>query len=191
MRLGIAHHFGWAVAVTASADHAVVDRRQIELIEPGMAVAPIHHDGKPLDDAAAAALVAEVRASAIRATSAALDELAAAVPEPIVSMSLRAWPLDFPDDIATQRRVPYEARADSVMYRQVLAELAGARGWKVHLFDAKDVVARARSKLGERADEVLDGPRATLGPPWTADHRMALAATIVAGTETAGQGTSS
>ena len=66
------------------------------------------------------------------------------------------------------------------MYRQVLAELARARGWDVHLFDAKDVEARAVSKLAERADEVLFGPRATLGPPWAKDHRMALAATIVA-----------
>ena len=127
MRLGIAHHFGWAVAVTAAADHQVVDRRRIELIEPGMPAAPIHHDGKPLDDAAVAVLVARVRASAVRATSAALDELADGLPEPIVSMSLRAWPLDFPDDIAVLRRPPYEARADSVMYRQVLAEVAHAR----------------------------------------------------------------
>ena len=33
--------------------------------------------------------------------------------------------------------------------------------------------------LGERADDVLHGPCATLGPPWSKDHRMALAATIV------------
>jgi hypothetical protein len=180
MRLGIAHHLGWAVAVTASADHTVVDRRRIELVERGVATAPIHHEGKPLDDAAAAALVAEVRASVVRATSDALDELADAVPEPIVSMSLRAWPLDFPDDIAVQRRVPYEARADSVMYRQVLADAACARGWEVHLFEAKEVEARAASMLGERAHEILLGPRATLGPPWAKDHRMALAATILA-----------
>src|ERR1700761_2429583 len=109
MRLGMAHHFGWAVAVTASNDGTVVDRRRIELVEPGVAAAPIHHEGKPLDDAAAAELVAEVRASALRATAASLDELAAAVAEPIVSMSLRAWPADFPDDIETLRRVPYEA----------------------------------------------------------------------------------
>jgi hypothetical protein len=180
MRLGIAHHFGWAVAVTASADHRVVDRRRIELIEPGMPAAPIHHEGKPLDDAATAALVAKVRASAVRAASAELDELAAALPEPIVSMSLRAWPLDFPEDIAVQRRAPYESHADSIMYRQVLAELAHARGWQVHLFNAKDVEGEAVSILAERADEVLYGPRATLGPPWARDHRMALAATIVA-----------
>ena len=181
MRLGIAHHFGWAVAVTASAGHEVADRRRIELVEPGMPAAPIHRPGKRLDDDALATLVAQVRASALRTTSDALDELAAAVPEPIVSMALRAWPRDFPADIAVQRRAPYEARADSVMYRQVLAELARVRGWAVHFYDAKDVEARAVSTLGARADEILRGPRATLGPPWTKDHRMALAATIVAG----------
>jgi hypothetical protein len=151
MRVGIAHHLGWAVAVTASTDHEVVDRRRIELIEPGMPRAPIHHEGKPLDDAATAALVAKVRASAMRATSASLDELAAAVSEPVVSMSLRAWPLDFPDDIAVQRRAPYESRADSIMYRQVLAECARARGWDVQVYDAKDVESQAASILGAQA----------------------------------------
>lgn len=179
MRLGIAHHFGWAVAVTASAAHEVVDRRRIELIEPGIPTAPIHHEGKPLDDRAVAALVATVRASAVRATSAALDELETALPRPIVSMSLRAWPADFPDDIAVQRRAPYESHADSIMYRQVLAELARARGWEIHLYNARNVEDEAARLLAERAHEVLHGPRATLGPPWTRDHRMALAATIV------------
>jgi hypothetical protein len=128
MRLGIADHFGWAVAVTASADHEVVDRRRIELIEPGLTAAPMHNESHRLDVAATAALVAKVRASAVRATSAALDELATALPEPIVSISLRAWPLDFPDDIAVQRRPPYEARADAIMYRQVLSEIAHGHG---------------------------------------------------------------
>jgi hypothetical protein len=96
-------------------------------------------------------------------------------------MSLRAWPPDFPVDIAVLRRPPYDSRADSVMYCQVLAECADARGWEVHLFDARAVEAQAARILGERADEVLRGPRATLGPPWARDHRIALAATVVAG----------
>jgi hypothetical protein len=95
-------------------------------------------------------------------------------------MSLRAWATDFPQDIAVQRRVPYESRADSIMYRQVLAELARARGWEVHLY-AKDVEEAAAGILGERANEVLRSPRTTLGPPWSQDHRRALAATILAG----------
>jgi hypothetical protein len=179
MRVGIADHFGWAVAVTASADHHVVDRRRLDLVEPGVCAAPVHYESRRLDVAATAALVAAVRASVVRATSAALDELAAALPEPVVSISMRAWPEDFPDDIADQRRPPYESRADAIMYRQVLAELAHARGWQVHLYDAKRVVEQAVSRLARRADEVLEGPRATLGPPWTKDHRTALAAAIV------------
>ena len=172
MRRRIAHHFGWAVAVTASADHKVVERRRIELIEPGVPAAPIHHMGgphslhrlaEPLDDDALSALVADVRTSVVRATSGSLDELATASPEPIVSVSLRAWPVDFPEDIAVQRRVPYESRADSVMYCQVLAELARERGWLVHCFNSKDVVDEAARILGERAEEVLYGPAGDVG----------------------------
>jgi hypothetical protein len=181
MRLGIADHFGWAVAVTASEDHEVVDRRRIALIEAGISEAPIHYESRRLDVAATVSLVARARRSVVRATSAALDELATALPAPIRSISLRAWPLDFPQDIAVQRRAPYEARADAIMYRHELSELAYARGWDVHLYDAKAVVGQAVRMLGERADEVLEGPRATIGPPWTKDHRVALAATIVAG----------
>jgi len=180
LRLGIADHFGWAVAVTTSADHDVVDRRRIELVEPGVTAAPIHYDSPRLDVAATIALVAEVRASVHRATEAAFDELAAALPGPVASISLRTWPPDFPDDIAVQRRSPYEARADAIMYRQILAERARARGWEVHLFDAKQVVGQAREVLADRADDVVQGPRARLGPPWTKDHRVAVAATIVA-----------
>ncbi len=159
MRVGIADHLGWAIAVTASADYEVVDRRRIELVEPGMTAAPIHYDGHRLDVAGMAALVTQVRASILRATSTALDDIAAALPEPVVSISLRTWPPDLADDIAVQLPAPYEARADAIMYRQILADLAHARDWKV----------------------VLHGPRATLGPPWTKDHRIALAATTVGG----------
>jgi hypothetical protein len=190
MRLGIAHHFGWAVAVTASDGHEVVDRRRIELIEPGLPEAPIHHVGgphdmhrsaQPIDDDALEALVNDVRASVARSTSAALGELASAVSEPIVSMSARSWPADFPEAVAVQRRVPYESRADSIMYCKALADVGRTLGWDLHLYDAKHVEAEAVRVLGARADAVLFGPRKALGPPWSKDHRMALAATVVAG----------
>jgi hypothetical protein len=189
MRLGISHHFGWAVAVTASANHEVMDRRRIELIEPGVPSAPIHHEGgphllhrsgEPLDDDALTALVADVRASVRRATSIALDDLTTASLGPITSISVRGWPDDFPEDIAVQRRVPYESRADSVMYCKVLADLGRERGWAVNFYDAKDVENEAARVLGDRVNDVLHGPRTRLGPPWSKDHRVALAATIVA-----------
>jgi hypothetical protein len=191
MRVGVAHHLGWAVVVVADVDHTVVERRRIDLIEPGLPAAPVHHEGGahllhrtgvPLDDDALAALVSAVRASVLRSTTAALDELEARTPEPVVSLSVRAWPADFPDEIGVQRRVPYESRADSVMYCQVLAESARLRGWDVHRYDAKSVEAEAAGILGERAHVVLHGPGATWGPPWAKDHRVALAATVLAGT---------
>jgi hypothetical protein len=177
VRVGVFDHFGWAVAVTAGDDHSVVDRRRLELVEPGVTPAPIHYDGDPNDVAGTAALVARVRASVARATAAALDGL----PTGVNAICLRSWPPEFPDDIAAQLRSPYEARADAIMYRQIMADAATARGWKVLLFNVKDVEQRAAAVLGPRADEVLHGPRQRLGPPWTKDHRTALAATVVCG----------
>ena len=190
MWLGLAHHYGWAVAVTISAERQVVDRRRIELIEPGLPSAPIHHEGgahplhrtgPELDDDELGALVAEVRASVRRAAADALDELDAATAESIVSISVRSWPADFPGDIADQRRVPYESRADSIMYCQVLAELAHERGWRVHQFDAKTIETEASSILGDSSRDALNRPRSTWGAPWAKDHRLAFAAAIVAG----------
>ncbi len=180
VRVGIADHFGWAVAVTASAEHEVVDRRRLELVEPGVTPAPMHYDSGRLDVEATTALVASVRASVERASAEALDRLAAALPAPVESISLRVWPADFPTDVSVLRRAPYEARADAVMYRQVVAAQAEARGWRVHTYRAADVLGRAAAVLGARADDVLNGPKAQLGPPWTKDHRVALAATVVA-----------
>ena len=188
MRIGIAHHFGWAVAVTASPEFEVLDRRRLKLIEEGLPAAPIHHEGgthemhaagTQLDDDALATLVARVRQSVITMAETSLDEVAAAVNSPITSLAVRRWPPDFPTDIATLRRPPFESRADSVMYCEVLATAAEGRGWKVCAYDAKTVEAEAASILGPRADDVLRGPRRTLGPPWTKDHRMAFAGAIV------------
>lgn len=139
----------------------------------------MHQSGEPLDDDGLAAVVATVRRSVANVTADSFAELVDALPEPIAAVAIRAWPSDFPEDIATLRRPPYESRADSVMYCQVLSHVAAERGWGVHTYDAKTVESEAAGMLGPRAREVLHGPRTALGPPWTKDHRTALAATIV------------
>jgi hypothetical protein len=181
VRVGIFDHFGWAVAVTATADGRVVDRRRIELIEPGLTQAPIHYEAHAHHDEALAELVAGVRAAASRATAEALAELEGSLTAPVVSMSLRRWPPDFPDDITVLRRAPYESRADAIMYRQVLADIGRQRGWDVRQYDARAVLTLVAERLGDQAEDVLNGPRRTLGPPWTKDHRVALAAAMVSG----------
>ena len=182
MRIGIAHHFGWAVAITASPEHEVIDRRRIELIDAHLPAAPIHHvggphemhrNGEPVDDTTLAALVADVRASAVRCASAAFDAIAASVDGTIEAVCVRAWPASFPDDIAVLRRVPYESRADSVMYCRVLAEAARDRGWEVRTYDAKTVERDARQLLGAWASDVLDGPRRRAAHR-RRDHRRAV-----------------
>ena len=100
MRVGIADHFGWAVAVSASDAYEVVDRRRIELVEPGVTEAPIHYESKHLDVAANCGPRRRGPRVGARATSAALDELAASLPGPIASISLRTLPAEFPTDIA-------------------------------------------------------------------------------------------
>lgn len=181
LRVGIADHLGWAVAVTADGHGHVVDRRRLELVGPGVPNMPIHHESKSLDVEATEALVAQVRASVVEATAAALEELETELTEPVEVLAMRHLPDDFPTDIATQMAVPWEARADAVMYRSVMGEVAASRGWRVVTYDAKTVIADAVEILGPDADEILQSPKARLGPPWTKDHRLALAATLLVG----------
>ena len=142
MRLGIADHFGLGGrrdrARRPQGGRPAPDRPG----RTGVCPAPIHYESSRLDLAATAELVAEVRSSVVRATASAFDDLSAADAVPIGSIFLRALPADFPDDIAVQRRTPYEARADVVMYRTLLAEVARGRGWDVRSYDAKRVEAR-------------------------------------------------
>lgn len=180
MRLGVFDHLGWAVAVTASADYEVVDRRRIELIEPGFTPAPIHYESHRLDVAETVALLEAVEAAVVRQTRASLAELEDTLPGRIDSISLRRWPTDFPQDIEIRRCPPYESRADPIMYREILADIAESLGWDVHFYDAKTVTEEATARLGDRVEDVLYGPTDFLGPPWTKEHRLALAATIVA-----------
>lgn len=187
MHVGIAHHLGWAVLVTADDNHEVVDRRRIELVDDRLPAAPIHHrrgvhpmhgDGDPLNDDALGELATRVRSSATSNFDIELDELTEDLRAPIKTLSLRDWPDNFPADIATLRRAPYESQADSVMYREVMASAAEERGWRVRRFDAKTIEAEAIGLLD--FDGALEAPRSTLGTPWNKDHRVAFAAAIVA-----------
>jgi hypothetical protein len=190
MRVGIAHHLGWAVAVTVTSVDEVIDRRRIELVESGLPAAPIHHDGgfyelhrpgDPLDDVALGALVERVEASVRRATGSALDELVADLGRSITAIAVRAWPDDLPTEIAVLRRPPYESKVDSFMYCRLIAAEAEQRGCRVVRYDARRVVTDALRVIGADDDGVLARPRLTLGAPWAKDHRLACAAAIVAG----------
>jgi hypothetical protein len=179
--IGISDHGGWAVLVTAVADGTLLDRRRVELVDADLPKIPHHSEGQrlPLDEAVA--LVERVRESAERHAKLVLDAVAETLPDRICGVALRQCP-ELPPTIA-ERIKDYRSQnvADWVMYRRALAAAAEARGWAVHWYDAKKVLDAASKALGiEDLDAHFVRLRKSIGPPWGMDHKVAMAAAIVA-----------
>ena len=180
--VGVSDHGGWAVLVTVAGDGTLLDRRRVELVDEDLPKIPHHSEGQrlPLDEAVA--LVERVRVSAERHAKLVLEAVAVTFPGCIFGIALRQCPA-LPPTIAERIR-DYRAQnvADWVMYRQALAAAAEARGWAVHWYDAKKVFAAASQALRlESLDAHFVELRRSIGPPWGQDHKLAMAAAIVAG----------
>jgi len=178
--IGISDHGGWAVLVTAARDGTLLDRRRVELVGEGLPQLPHHSEGQrlPLDEAVR--LVERVRVSAERHAVLALDAVRMAVPR-VLGVALRKCQR-LPPTIA-ERIKDYRAQnvADWVMYRNALASAAQAQGWPVHWYDAKSVLGAASQALRvENLDAHFLQVRSDVGPPWNNDHKLAMAAAIVA-----------
>ncbi|PYR51755.1 MAG: hypothetical protein DMF89_04965 [Acidobacteria bacterium] len=178
--IGVSDHGGWAVLVTVARDGTLLDRRRVELVEQGLPKLPHHSEGQQLPIAEAVALVERVRVSAERHAVVALDAVTMAVPH-ILGVALRECP-HLPPTIA-ERIKDYRAQnvADCVMYREALVSAAEARGWPVHWYGAKKVLGAASEALRvANLDAHFLQVRKAVGPPWTMDHKLAMAAAIVA-----------
>jgi hypothetical protein len=169
------------VLVTADGNGTLLDRRRVELVDEGLPKIPHHSEGQglPLDEAIE--LVERVRASAERCAKLVLEAVALAAPGRILGIALRQCP-ELPPTIA-ERITNYRARnvADWVMYRKALAAAAEARGWTVHWYDPRQVHDLARKALGvESLDARFVQLKRSFGPPWSQDHKIAMAAAIAA-----------
>lgn len=182
------------VLVTVAHDGSLLDRRRLDLTEPGLPTHPHHHEGswavgrylttpgaRPISLTDAVALVDRVREAAGRAASIGLDSLADAVHPPIATIAIRACP---PLPPSTEARITdhrAQTMADSVMYRQALAAAAEARGWTVRWYERDDVVLKAAAAFGTADIHAhLRAMGRSVGPPWQATHRIAAAAAIAA-----------
>jgi hypothetical protein len=180
------------VLVTIGLGGELLDRRRIDLTERGLPTYPHHHEGswavgrylnspwaRPVSLAEAVSLVERVRVSAARGARAGLDALATAVPVPIASIAIRVCPklpATTEERIADNRA---QTVADSVMYREVLAAAAAARGWAVHWYERERVFHDAAQALGRAdIDEFLLQMGQSIGPPWQAKHKLAAAAAL-------------
>ncbi len=192
--VGVVEHANSAVLVTIAAGGTFLDRRRIDLTDRALPTHPHHHEGswavgrylnvpgaRTLSLAEAVALVERVRASAARGAREGLQALATAVPVPIASIAIRACPKLPP---TTEERIAdnrTQTLADSVMYREVLATAAEARGWFVHWYDRERVFRDAAAALGrEDVDAFLYAMGRSIGPPWQAKHKLAAAAALAA-----------
>jgi hypothetical protein len=172
--LGVSDHAGWAVLVTVER-RALVDRRRIVFVDDGLPVLPHHHEAQalPLDEGIQ--LVERVRASAQRLTAAALAKLSTELSVAITGIALRKRPT-LPATIEERiTRYSAQTKADSVMYRDVFAQAAQARGWSVAWYDPKRVFDEPGLA------DLLRTTGKSLGPPWQLDHRLAMAGAIAAG----------
>ena len=174
---GIYDHAGWAIVVCV-AGNRLLDKRRIELVDPGLPSLPHHHPCQHLPIDEAVALVGRVRASAEACAVRALD----ALPKSVSGIAIRKRPRLPPTVAERIRSYHAQTRADGVMYRDALEAAALARGWRVHEYEAKTVLAEAAGALrltGDIDEWMLDVGR-NAGRPWTEDHRLAMAAAIVA-----------
>jgi hypothetical protein len=192
--VGVAEHSNSAVLVTIAPSGDLLDRRRIDLTDPGLPTHPHHHEGswavgrylntpgaRALTLADAVALVERVRASAARGARDRLEALAAALPTPIGRIAIRVCPQLPP---TTEERIADTRAAnvaDSVMYREALATAATARGWSVHWYDREQVFHDAAAALGRKdVNAFLHALGRSLGPPWQAAHKLAAAAAFAA-----------
>jgi hypothetical protein len=178
--IGISDHGGWAILVTVARDGTLLDRRRVELVDDDLPALPHHHPPRGLMLDQAVAMVERVRASAEQHARVALDAVSAAVPS-ISGVALRSYqPLP---PTTAERLEDYSARnvADWVMYRTAIATAAQARGWAVHFYDPKKVFGAACEALRiTDFDSHFLQLRKSMGAPWNNDHKLAMAAGIVA-----------
>ena len=184
--VGAVVHSGWVILVTVTARDnvpVVVDRRRAPLIGDGLPSMPVHHIPDGLDRDGLAALIDRVRTAAERYAEDAFASLVESVRGHcrLTALAHRA-PRPLPptlDGILDS----YTATliADAERYLAAVSRAAGLSGIPVVTFARGREVEAAADALGVEPDAVdafLKGLRASLGPPWQADHRTAAAAAI-------------
>lgn len=186
--IGVSDHGGWAILVSAAAadgEPAVIDRRRVPIIDPGVPTQPYHHDTLAMPDADSERLLQRVKTSIAVCTARAFERLSADL-EPrhrVVAIAIREPPLPQLPATAREAHASYyvQCRADGMLYHAAICGAADARGWAVVQHRRGDEVAKAAGALGAPVAEIerlLRGLKATLKAPWSAEHRDAFAAAI-------------
>ncbi len=183
--IGAYDHYARAELVTLAVEDGAplfLDRRRVALIDPGLPIAPYHHEALDQDIAAATDLVNRVRRSVAQRARAALSTLLAS--HRARTLILPASPYDgLPDSLeAVLSSRPLTLAADGMMYRESLADAAAELGLEVRRYPRKaDPAVLAAQAMGVSVADVSAliaqfGRQA--GTPWRKDHKLAAAAAL-------------
>lgn len=164
---------------------AVIARRRLTLIDPGLPSLPYHHDTIGMREDEANALIARVRRS-IAACAARELRLVVADMAPayaVVALAIRepVFPV-LPKSVAgVHQSYRLQCAADGVMYQLALCRAARDLGLEVHECRRGRETATAAERLGVASGEIerfVAKAGRPPGPPWTQEHRQAYAAGI-------------
>lgn len=182
-KIGFRLHTGWAVLVAVAADGEalrVLRRCRVELLPPGLERFVYHRAAElPLPDAQR--LIESVRHAAednarttLRDALTNLKVTGACIPTGSGSV---------PDDLAAVLRSHARIHAaEGALYASVIASACGRLGIPFLTVRERDIWSRASAAARmPEADlkAAIDAFRKALGPPWTLDHKIAMAAALV------------
>jgi hypothetical protein len=187
--IGVSEHTGWAHLLAVAVQDgvpAVVARRRVTLIDPGLPTQPYEHDSRALPEREANALIARVQRSIATRTSLAFERLVAELaPARAVALAIRKPPFAKLPATVTEAWNSYTllCAADGMMYQQAICRAAQQLGLELQLCRRGEEATLAAARLGVAPEDVEEFVARTgrpSGPPWTEEHRRAFAAGIAA-----------
>ncbi len=181
--IGFRLHTGWVMLVVIAADgepFRVLHRCRIELLPPGFGPF-VYHDAAKLPLPEAQRLIESVRHAAeetaleaLRSTIKNLQVTGACIPIGAASL---------PDDLASVLRSHTRIHAaEGALYAGAIASACKRLGIPLIEVRERDLFGCASKSAGISEANLkagVDRVRKVLGPPWTIDHKIAMAAALV------------
>ena len=188
LALGLTPHTGWAIAVLVGGDAQapqVLHRERVELVPDGVERFA-YHLVQDWPVAKAERHLAETDAAVERQAKQVMAELAerATTHGRLVGVGVVGQPHELPDDLAAVLAKHMLLHAgEGELYLSALVDAAAAAGLPATLAPPKKTVEQVAGLLGTAPGllvERLGALRKELGSPWTADHKAATAAALLA-----------
>jgi hypothetical protein len=189
--LGFRLHTGWAALVAAAVrpnQIEILTRRRIELLPADESIPRfVYHQAAELDTKESAALVKRAAAGSRQAARAAVKEILEWLRRMDIAVDLAGIPVGsttVPADLAKiLGSHPLIHAAEGALFHSAVASACEAAGLKAVTVRERDVFSRAADARGiaePRFRQSLDDLRKTIGPPWSADQKIAAAAALLA-----------